>query len=132
MASIFTPKGKVYRNDSVDFRLAIVDTETNLLVQRSQVVRISAALWRMHPSPKEVANWSLNVEDVLVDGPIFHAQDSGWPYADKGYNFRWDLPRDYLVTAPAKYRMVFRVEKVGLKLSTHAAEIEVQSAEYGT
>lgn len=127
MGKIFTPKGTVYRNDSASVRLAIVDTDTNVLIQRSVVVRIGAELWRVHPEPRRVASWSLNVDDVIVDGPIYHQQDPGWPYTEEPYNFRWELPRDYLTKAPAQYRLVFTVEKVGLKKSTHVALIEVEA-----
>ncbi len=131
MGKFFVPKGVVYRNNSADIRLAIVDTETNVTILRSDVVRIVAELWRDHPDPKRIGSWSLNVDDVIVDGAIFHQQDAGWPYKDSGYNFRWELPRGYTTKAPGRYRVLIHVDKVGLKHSTHVAEIEVIAPEHG-
>ena len=125
MGSIFQVKGTVYRNDSADIRLAVKDTETGVLVQRADIVRIGCRLERILPSPQVVANWSISVEDSISDGPIFQQQDPGWHYTDEGYNFFWALERGYLDKAPAQYRLIFEFELTGLRKGTHVVDLDV-------
>lgn len=127
MGNVFTPKGTVYRNDSVDVKLSVMDTATGAFVRRADVVRIECRLVRDHPNPTIVANWSINVESSITDGPVFHQQDPSWPFHDAGYNFTWMLPRGYLESAPAKYRLIFEIHKIGLAKSTHNVLVEVLS-----
>ena len=93
MSDIYSPAGKIYRGDSADIRLAVIDRTTSAFLERGRVMSIRAELWRDAPSPKQIATWGVDVEEHLSDGPITHAQDPGWPFSDLGYNLRWLLPK---------------------------------------
>lgn len=131
MSDIYSPTGKIYRGDSAEIRLAVIDRTTSSFVERGRVMSIRAELWRDAPSPKQMETWHLDVEETLSDGPITHAQDAGWPYSDIGYNFRWRLPRGYTTEAPSKYRVLICLEMVGLEQSTHVVKLEVLDPNHG-
>lgn len=125
----FKPTGQIYRGEGAIVRAALEADDTHELVTRDEALRSEAELWMSGPSTKLIAAFGVVTEDLLTDGPIFHAQDPGWPDVRQGYNLKWSLPAGYTLEAPARYRIVITVYLTGGRRGTVVADLICEGPE---
>lgn len=123
----FQPVGKIYQGEGAVVRMALMSAETRELIERSDVLTGTVTLRRLSPDPAVVNTWGVNVDSALNDGPVFHAQDPGWPHTRQGYNFKWHLPSGFTGVAPARYRVVVQLRLTGSRMATCVADLEVEA-----
>ena len=75
-----------------------------LLIKQAQVEHIVVELHRVgRPRRQPDYVFTPDYQDVIFDVPQTSDDDPQWPRPDGGYNFRFDIPPDYL-TRPETYR----------------------------
>ena len=129
MPEIFIPSGILMRGDGATIRLPLVADDSREFITPDETLQIRADLFIKGRGDKPISSWFLEVDDVLTDGPVFHAQDPGWPHTDKGYNFIWRLPSGYTTQAPARYRLVFTVQLTELRQATALVDLNIGAPE---
>lgn len=107
----YRAEGRGPANGSVELRAALTYPGNHEFLNREDVATLVLEVWKLGKSPHKVQTFPLLVDDAIVDGPIYHEQDSAWEYSDP-YNFRATVPANTLTDAPARYRMVLKIRLI--------------------
>jgi len=90
-------RGSVFQGQTAVIRAEVVDAQ-HLPINRDLVEHIRITLYRKGGEPDTpIQEWSPSYFDAIFDVPQTHVNDPGWTYRDRGYNFCWEVPGNYLV-----------------------------------
>lgn len=123
----FKPTGSILRGEGAVLRSALYVDDTRELVTRAEAIRAEVELWMVSPDQRRVADFGVTIDDLITDGPIFHAQDPAWPDPRNGYNLKWTLPAGYTTKAPARYRIVVHIQLTGNRRGHASGDLVVEA-----
>ena len=117
---------RVPRNGSVEIRAALTYPGGVEFLRREEVATMRIEIWKLGLKPDRIQTLPLIVDDVLIDGPLYHEQDPAWEYKE-GYNFRSQIPSNMLTDAPARYRLVLKIQLLDTRFDAKVFDVETWS-----